>query len=308
VGTIALEAALLGRHAFTSDLSPFASTIARGKVAPPNSEGLFADLNEFKKDLSTTKLDDEDFVSAEFGLNARVKDYYHPDTLKEILQARKLLTGVELSAERNFLKACILHALHGNRPYAFSRTSHPLTPFAPSGPFQYRSLFERLEKRVSRLCAVGWPEDFIHGTSWHADFRALPRLLNKPVNAVITSPPFPGMRFDRPNWLRLWFCGWGEKDFHETSRAFLERQQGKTFDVYKEFFSVCAELTVSGAPIILHVGGSKSYNMAERLKELGSTILRFKSMIIENVEHVEKHGVRDKGATSSHILLVFERA
>jgi hypothetical protein len=87
----------------------------------------------------------------------------------------------------------------------------------------------------------------------------------------------------------------------------LERQQGRTFEIYKEFFSVCHEATTSGAPVILHVGGSKGYEMAERLKALGSGFFKFRSMVHEDVAHIEKHGIKDKGTTNAHILLIFER-
>jgi hypothetical protein len=307
VGTIAFEAALLGRPAFTCDLSPFAASIARAKIAPPASSNLIDNLRKFEKELGCVSLSAEDYAASEFGLNAQVKDYYHPKTLDEVLKARRLLNKPKLSRERNFIKACTLHILHGNRPYALSRTSHPITPFNPSGRFEYRSLINRLETRCERLMKLDWPQDFIPGTSWHSDFRKLPDLLTQPVNAVICSPPFPGMRFDRPNWLRLWFCGWTEKNFHQTSRQFLERQQGKTFEVYNEFFSVCHDVTTNGAPIILHVGGSKGYEMAEKLKALGSRFFKFRSTVYENVAHIEKHGIKDKGTTSAHILLVFER-
>jgi Putative RNA methylase family UPF0020 len=307
VGTVAFEAGLLGRSAVTSDLSPFASTVARAKVAPPSAAGLMADIELFAQELERVRLDADDLTQAEFGLNARVCDYYHPKTLDEILRAKKLLNLPMLSCERNFIKACLLHILHGNRPYALSRISHPITPFSPKGPFEYRSLVERLKTRCDRLMTLDWPETFIAGQSWHSDFRNLSNILSTPTDAIICSPPFPGMRFDRPNWLRMWFCGWQEADFHETSKNFLERQQGRSFEVYNEFFRACCEITRIGAPIVLHVGGSKSYDMATALVTIGGRNLKHRSTVIEDVTHLEKHGVKDKGTTSSHILLVFER-
>ncbi|WP_192923161.1 SAM-dependent methyltransferase [Sinorhizobium meliloti] len=307
VGTVAFEASLLGRFAFTCDLSPFASTVARAKLAPPSSAQIMRELDAFADDLMNVELDAEDYADAEFGLNARVSEYYHEDTLSEVLKARRILAGHDLSPSRNFIKACLLHILHGNRPYALSRISHPITPFNPSGPFEYRSVMEKLRTRCHRLMGLDWPADFIPGTSWFSDFRELPRLLSEPVNAIICSPPFPGMRFDRPNWLRMWFCGWVAKDFQKTSLGFLERQQGKSLAVYDEFFKVCSEVTAIGAPVIIHVGGSKAYDMVEKLSAIGSRFLRHRSTIAENVAHIEKHGIKDKGSTTEHILLVFER-
>lgn len=307
VGTVALEAGLLGRKPFTNDLSPLASTVARAKVAPPSPTVLWDEFARFSLDLTNEALSEADVASATFGLNASVADYYHTRTLHEILQAKRLLSQPNLSASANFIKACLLHILHGNRPYALSRISHPITPFSPTGPFEYRSLIERLRTRLSRLMELEWPKEFEPGQSWHADFRQLPSLLPQPIDAILCSPPFPGMRFDRPNWLRMWFCGWDANDFHETSKGFLERQQGRDFAVYDDFFSTCAEVTKSGAPVILHVGGSKGYDMATKLIDVARPYLRHHGMVTEAVEHIEKHGISDKGTTSSHILLLFER-
>ena len=307
VGTVALEAALQGRTAFTNDLSPLASTVARAKIAPPDAARLNSEIEIFSNDLNLVELSELEKAAADFGLNAKVRDYYHPATLDEILKARRLMTSPSLSPERNFLKACLLHILHGNRPYALSRTSHSITPFNPTGPFEYRSVVERLKVRCDRLMRLEWPENYTRGQSWHADFRSLTNLLPAPVNAVISSPPFPGMRFDRSNWLRMWFCGWREEDFLQTSRNFLERQQGKDFAVYEEFFAICNETTLQGSPVILHVGGSKSYNMADQLTHIGSKYLRHVSTVHEDVSALGNHGIIDKGTTSSHIFLIFER-
>jgi hypothetical protein len=45
--------------------------------------------------------------------------------------------------------ASLLHVLHGNRPYALSRRSHPLTPYAPTGPVEYKSLLRKLEETTA---------------------------------------------------------------------------------------------------------------------------------------------------------------
>jgi hypothetical protein len=42
---------------------------------------------------------------------------YHPETLKEILAAKKFFENTP-GKYYSFLIACTLHILHGNRPYA----------------------------------------------------------------------------------------------------------------------------------------------------------------------------------------------
>ena len=87
-----------------------------------------------------------------------------------------------------FTMSCCLHILHGNRPYALSRRSHPITPFAPTGPAEYRPLIPRLNKKIARALAH-WEPTGLRGIARQGDCAAdwgLPRL----ADAVITSPPF----------------------------------------------------------------------------------------------------------------------
>src|SRR6185312_14544210 len=93
-----------------------------------------------------------------------------------------------------FLKACILHILHGNRPYALSRNSHPITPFAPTGPFERRLLAKSLTDKCIRALGEALPTGFVRGKSFLSDFRKAENILNGPVDVVVTSPPFIGLR------------------------------------------------------------------------------------------------------------------
>lgn len=307
VGTIAFEAALQGRRSISSDLSPFPALVAAAKLAPPSKAALVKALRNFAKRLPDTSVSKADYSEATFGLNATVAEYYHPATLCEVLAARKLFLGKKkLTQAEQFLFACLLHILHGNRPYALSRCSHPITPFNPTGRSQYRSLLKKLEERCLRIIDDVLPPDFQPGTGYNFNFRELAQHLEKPVDVIITSPPFPGMRFDRPNWMRLWFCGWNASDFHVTSRGFLERQQMADMNIYREFFNSCASLLRPNGDLILHIGGSKSYAMFEHMKRLGQDRFSLVGSVAEDVSHVEKHGIRDKGLTDKHHLLFFK--
>jgi hypothetical protein len=307
VGTMAFEAALQGRRSISSDLSPFPSLVATAKLAPPNKEELLISLDSLAKDLKAMRVGKADFLEAEFGLNATVREYFHPDTLREVLAAWKLLQKNRMNSKADrFVFACLLHILHGNRPYALSRCSHPITPFNPTGKSEYRSLPQKLRERCVRIIDDILPHEFQPGIGLNVDFRNLRSEVESPIDVIITSPPFPGMRFDRPNWLRLWFCGWGASDFHETSLAFLERQQTENIGVYREFFAACASLLRPGGDLIVHIGGSKSYNMLESFKRLGQEQFSLMGSVAEDVTRIEKHGIRDKGLTDKHHLLFFK--
>jgi hypothetical protein len=306
VGTIAFEASLMGRLAVTNDKSPLASIIATAKVNPPSLTDAKTALQEIEYRIASVDLSSQDYAAAKFGLNATVADYYHPKTLDEILKARHVLIrdGIKNQAEI-FVWASLLHILHGNRPYALSRTSHPITPFHPKGEAVYKSLVNKLWERIERALHSPLSSIFHSGVGYYGDFRDLPKKCIEPFDTIITSPPFLGMRFDRPNWLRLWFCGWDEFDFHNTSLSFLDRQQTKSMNCYIDFFKVCHQLLKPTGLLILHLGSGKRGDMVTTLKNIASQYFELVADINENVQAIEQHGISDKGLTTSHHLLFF---
>lgn len=309
VGTVAFEAALGGRQAWSNDLSPLPFLVARGKLSPPTPEEAESAISEFGEELAEVELSSRDYEAAEFGLNARVKDYFHPTTLEQVLRGRVLLSREpEPSPTRAFVWACLLHILHGNRPYALSRTSHPITPFAPRGPFVEKDLIQSLRAKAERALAVELPSTFRPAEAMLGDYRTLPDRLSEPVDAIVTSPPFLGMRFDRPNWLRLWFCGWEASTFHGTRAAgFLERQQERDRSCYADFFRMCAATLPSGGVLIVHVGSGPKGDLGADLKRLATADFALEADVVEDVTRLERHGVSDKTRTKAQHLLGFTR-
>lgn len=308
VGTIPLEASLTGRVGLAGDLSPLAATVTTAKLRPLSAEKVTRELALLKGRMESVTLTPEDSEAASFGLNATVADYYHPQTLDEVLRARRVFLN-ESNAKRPidpFVWASLLHILHGNRPYALSRTSHPITPFSPTGPTVYKSLLGKLRERIARALATPLPQTFVPGQAYRSDFRLLRHSITQPVDAIITSPPFMGIRFDRPNWLRLWFCGWLADDFHVRSLQFLEREQTKTFDCYEDFFLACHAMLRDGGTLIIHIGSGKSSEQIDALRDLGSAAFCLTGEVVEDVAGLEQHGLKDKGRrTTAHHLLFF---
>ena len=204
------------------------------------------------------------------------------------------------------IAAPLLHILHGNRPYALSRTSHPITPFSPKGPAVYKDIFTKILERAQRALKEDIPDDFKRGIGYLGDFRDLPEKINYKFDAIITSPPFYGMRFDRPNWLRMWFCGWGDHDFKTKSKEFLERQQTKDINVYRDFFRVSKLLLKRDGILVLHLGSGGKKDLVTELKDIGGEFLDLQGEISENVETITKHGILDKGLTKFHTYLFFK--
>ena len=307
VGTVGLEAALMGKFAVTNDKSPLASIIGAAKIDPPTLEEAELAIENLRTRMSLVNINSNDYTAAKFGLNSTVADYYHTDTLKEILKARRIFINDGWGDRgARFVWAALLHVLHGNRPYALSRTSHPITPFRPKGVAEYKSLIDKVKAKVERSLKSELSDSFKAGIGYQGDFRELPRKYEKTFDTIITSPPFLGMRFDRPNWLRLWFCGWKELDFHKTSLTFLDREQTKSMNCYVDFFKTCHFFLKNDGLLIIHLGSDKKGTMVNSLKEIAAPYFKLIKEVAENVQAIEQHGISDKGRTKTHHLLFLQ--
>lgn len=156
VGTIPFEAALQGRIALGNDLSKLAYIVSNAKLNIGQYEDLLIIVNVLEKyirsGLREKKADKLVIKYENFGMNKTLKEYFHEDTFKEILLAREFFIRKEnLSKEECIIFSCFLHILHGNRPYALSRTSHPLTPYAPKGEYIYKSVIECIKNKLAIL-------------------------------------------------------------------------------------------------------------------------------------------------------------
>ena len=201
----------------------------------------------------------------------------------------------------------MLHILHGNRPYALSRRSHPITPFAPTGEIEYRALMTRLRDKLERSLATPVPDSFAYGHSMFQDTTEWWPAYVEDLDAVITSPPFfDSTRFHLGNWMRLWFCGWEANDFKERPLAFVDERQKRSFEVYHAIFRQCRERLKSGGVAVFHLGASKKCDMAKELARIARTWFRVADIYTECVSHCESHGIRDKGTVVSHQYLVLQ--
>lgn len=309
VGTIPFEAALYGIECWGFDLSPMAVYITEGKVGKVNRNRCEKLVKRLEYHLREKTVPESDRLAAQsVRFNGPLESYFDERTYQEILLARHyFLNHPPSDASESLVFACLLHILHGNRPYALSRRSHPLTPFAPTGPAEYRALIPRLRKKVERSLATPVPSNFCQGHSIFQDATEWwPAEINN-LDAIITSPPFfDSTRFYLANWMRLWFSGWEANDFHQRSMAFVEERQKQSFEVYNPIFRQCRERLKPGGVAVFHLGASKKCNMAEELARIGKQWFRIADIYMENVSHCESHGIRDKGAVANHQYLILE--
>ncbi len=307
VGTIPFEAALGGKISYGIDISLPAYYISYAKVTTPVSTECYNYINaldSFIKRNNCTK--DELNEVKNFGFNKKLSDYYEKNTLEEILLARRFVKiNYPRTPSEMLVVASLLHILHGNRPYALSRHSHPIVPYAPTGEFIYKNLIEKLREKVERVIYEELPLYFRNGKIFNQDATKIwPQEINN-LDAVITSPPFfDSTRFYLANWIRIWFSGWSEKDFKYQPKSFIEERQKVDFSIYESIFRQSKERMKKDGAFVLHLGKSTKCDMAEELQKISKRWFKTADLFIENVSHCESHGIRDKGTVTSHQYLI----
>ncbi|MBW8041185.1 MAG: SAM-dependent methyltransferase [Planctomycetes bacterium] len=308
-GTIPLEACLQARFGHGVDINPLAHVNTLAKVTFPSHEAIYDFRNRLSRYIDQYLVAESELTQVQLNnINGRLQDYFHPDTFAEIVTARKFFSTIDQHTPASaFVESCLLHILHGNRPYALSRRSHGLTPFSPTGPFKYKQLLSHLDAKIQRAMRAQMPKSYVHGSAYLCsvfDFMA-----EQQYDAIITSPPFlNSTRFYIANWIRLWFCGWEKNDFKPTKRGdYLEEMQAKSITVYEKVFLKFLNLLKPGGLCVLHLGVKGRRDMGKELipqaEKTGFEVLR---LLYEDVSLCENHGVRDQGSTNKHQFLFLQ--
>lgn len=307
VGTIPLEAALQNKLSFSFDISPAAIAISRAKLDIPSFKKIKQIVEELQECIVNKKIDEQEILSsATFGLNKAIKDYFHPQTLREIFIARKYFAenGFD-SPEHALVMSALMHILHGNRPYALSRRSHGITPFAPIGEFEYKNLIEKLNEKIERTISAIDRNTFRPGKVFFQDATKTWPAEVRELDAIITSPPFfDSTRFYSANWMRLWFAGWDPVHFKTEPINFIDELQKKDLSIYDGIFMQARERLKENGVFVLHLGKSHKCDMATALAERAQRWFKTQDVFEESVENGESHGIKDRGSIKAHQYLL----
>jgi hypothetical protein len=299
VGTVPFEACSQRRYGIGSDLSPVAFNVTRAKVNPPTIQQADEHLSRLNKFIEENK------QSIEMDVEDELVSYYHPDTLKEILAAKEFF---EKNSEEalSFVLSCLLHILHGNRPYALSRRSHNVMPWPPKGEFKYKSLMKSLREKVYRMLLPDLPICFVRGRAVQDDVFNL-SFEESSIDCILTSPPFFANRdFLRMNRIRLWFCGWNYKKQKEMKTVFLENK--KNLSAYQAIFNQFHKVLKPEKLCIMHLGVVGRVDMAKQIAPYATEEgFKVSSILYEDTSALESHGIVDRGATQHHQFLILRK-
>ena len=229
-GVVPLEAALAGRCALANDLSPYAYVLTRAKLETPGAQKIAIQRAKLLIEAVEQEAPYEDLTA----VPEWVREFFHPDTLREVLVAFRVLQ----QQEDCFLTACMLGILHHVRPGFLSYPASHLVPYLrktkyPPNQFPemyaYRDLRSRLLAKVKRAyrrhtLPVDWEQRQYQ--VWQTNAMNLP-IADATVDAIVSSPPYFGaLDYARDNRLRLWFLGckdWKQLDASLTAnkKAYL---------------------------------------------------------------------------------------
>lgn len=309
VGTIPFEAALQGRIGIGNDLSELAYCVSKAKLEKTDKDSVENIIDELEIYIAEglKELRYEDTPYRDFGLNRTLSEYFHPDTYREIILGRSFFTKdfQHITAAKATAFTAFLHVLHGNRPYALSRTSHPLTPYAPKDEFEYKNVVKHIRDKIELAFNCKDFGSYIRGRAILGNYSELNDI---GADAIITSPPFAdSMRFYTQNWMRLWLCGWEPEDFKNADNKFLDQQQLHNFDIYYGFFEMCYRNLNDGGIVILHLGKTAKVDMASELCKRSTKYFKKVYLGSEDVKDIEKHGIKDKGGTIEHQFLFLQK-
>lgn len=309
-GTVLFESINKGRSAIGFDINPISVAISSGKCGAHNKERVKQELENLDKHIKGYVPTKQELDKARaFGFNKTLEEYYESNTLNEILASRDYFKGkVGKSVECDLIIGAFLHILHGNRPYALSRRSHPITPYAPTGDFEYREVMPRLEKKVYKSIEQLESENLSSAQVFQQDVLSEWPTEVKDIDLILTSPPFfDSTKYYLTNWIRNWFLGWEKEDFNIKKEEFVDTLQKSSLEIYEDIFKKCFDTIVHDGAVVFHLGKSKKLDMGKALKPIAEKVFTNVELFNEDVSKVENHGVSDKGSVNIHQYLVMRK-
>ena len=212
-GTTAYAARMLGLATAGVDSNPLATALTASKLVQVTAESVTRELRDILRRADTKKAETPD---GEFWQWA-----FAPRTLSTVCILRRVLCRPTDNPNRVALRALVAGALHGPRNKgapSYLSNQAPRT-FAPKPGYAVRfwknAKMRPVEIDVETVIRARTARYYSHTPPLvphhiaRADSRTFDwTLLNRPIDLVITSPPYWRMKTYGPDqWLRLWWLG-----------------------------------------------------------------------------------------------------
>lgn len=217
VGTTPLQGCLTGRVGIGNDISPEAYVVMRAKLDPPR----LYELMEYLGQLRSRIIPYCTVAPDKLGLELGVREYYHPNVLKELLGIRRVLRNDAEKEGRKgrlaiFVQALMLGILHGDRPESISlpldsakaTSLRHIAAKQKASPAKYAARYKNVVDSLFFKAAKVF-RDYVPEYSGRAlNFEALKARLGLKAQLFVTSPPYLDVHtYAYDNRIRLWYLG-----------------------------------------------------------------------------------------------------
>lgn len=312
-GTVALEAWAAGRKVFATDLNPYAISLTKAKLFPPQT---MVELSHQIEDTSKTVISILPKINVEDSPKW-VRDFFHPQTLREVTAWVTVLRD----KKRDFLLACLLGILHHQRPGFLSYPSSHTVPYLRDKKFpkelypelyEYRAVKERLERKVKRTLKRVPKLNFeLQRECLMKD--ALDFTPPGKVDTIITSPPYMRqLDYGRDNRLRLWFLG---VDEWKTLNRIVSPAESNFIALMKKCFIRWQSMLTTGGICVLVLGNGRcrSYGLTipEAIEKIAVDEIKGFSLLwryTEDIPNTRRVRKRCAGSTTETILVLRKRS
>lgn len=307
-GTIPLEASLLGRRVFAADISVYSKVLTNAKLTiPRNFEKAALEAEELLRIASEMKSPDLRTIPS------WVRAFYHPQTLKEILN----FVSVCKREQKDFYLGCLLGILHHQRPGFLSYPSSHLVPYLRDKNFPrnehpdlytYRPLEPRLLAKIKRAYRR-YPSNWKRGEYTFRQEAIQGLQFPNEIDCVITSPPYMNtLDYIRDNRLRLWFLQ--DENPKDINDSLINKREGFESSIQVLANNVDAKLVKGGHTVL--VIGDKS-NGKNNLPKSITTIfdefapnLKLSEIIHDKIPDIRRSR-RDCRGTKSEYIMIFKK-
>ena len=242
VGTIGLEACLLGRIAVLAESDPLSSRIARAKLAPVDLAQVIMELQGAGlKGLASTSPFEKEFQA-----------FYDINTFGEILHLKRFCNSAPEDPARSFIYLLALAILHGKGGGSLSASTYPQIALLPEEQeelnykrqqvAEYRPVLPRIIKKAASVLRDGVSSAFLEMSSASKLITApaanLVGVGTASVDLILTRPPVVNEDHDpQKQWLRYWFMG---IDPYEPSSAPLSSKHFLTsLENWSDYLNSC---------------------------------------------------------------------
>lgn len=273
-GTTALQANLLRRVAFHNDINPISEKIAYAKTRPVPLSAIERRLQSL--DLSRPACLDE---------HSDLLAFYHPDTLKELLNLRAAIQR-DYDDVNRFIELVAVSRLHGHSDGFFSAYSFPQIAVSPEAQRKinekrqqtppYREVKSRIlrKAKLSLQGAERFQERFpesLRNQIRAGDSRSMRWIESETVDLVVTSPPFlDAVDYLKDNWLKAWFYGVKVDDFKDSLVQTRSLEEWKNFmrETLRELYRVVKPNGVA----VIEVGETRHKGALVNLDEIVASL------------------------------------